>query len=98
MIEGGRLHSLTGKLVPTVVVPASVQSRSGDRVSITLPSEHVHLFDAESDEAIRLSKDGGANSDSTTQTTPSPTLRCSRSRLPVPQTINTYQVAVTGVR
>lgn len=45
----------------TVVVPASVQSKAGDRISVTIPSEHVHLFDAESGEAIRLPKDRAKN-------------------------------------
>ncbi|WP_137285777.1 ABC transporter ATP-binding protein [Halorussus salinisoli] len=41
----------------TVVVPASVQSNPGDRVGVTVPPEHVHLFDAETGEAIRSPRD-----------------------------------------
>jgi multiple sugar transport system ATP-binding protein len=41
----------------TVVVPASVQSRPGDRVGVTIPPKHVHLFDAETGEAVRSPKD-----------------------------------------
>jgi multiple sugar transport system ATP-binding protein len=42
----------------TVVVPASVRLNPGDGSGVTFPADHVHLFDAETGEAIRSPRGG----------------------------------------